>query len=181
MALGLDVHLGDQGAGGVEIDELRRSASAGTDFGTPWAEKTTGRSWPGISSSSSTKTAPLLFQALDHMAVVDDLVADIDRARHSASSAARRSGWRGRPRRRSRAAKAQASKVLAKEYFTTEADFGRKTVAGKTELVNRIKIPRADESISGVNFEIVVGFDLTEEQLAFNRGGNRFRLDAASE
>jgi len=72
-------------------------------------------------------------------------------------------------------------KVLAKEYFTTEADFGRKTVASKTELVNRIKIPRADESISGVNFEIVVGFDLTEEQLAFNRGGNRFRLDAASE
>ena len=72
-------------------------------------------------------------------------------------------------------------KVLAKEYFTTEADFGRSKVAGKTELVNRISIPRADESISGVNFEIVVGFELTEAQLEFNRGGNRFRLDATSE
>ncbi len=69
-------------------------------------------------------------------------------------------------------------KVLAKEYFNTEADFGRGKVASKTELVNKIKIPRADESISGVNFEIVVGFDLTPEQLEFNRGGNRFRLDA---
>jgi hypothetical protein len=72
-------------------------------------------------------------------------------------------------------------KVLAKEYFTTEAEFGRGKVAGKTELVNRIQIPRADESISGVNFEIVVGFDLTAEQLAFNRAGNRFRLDAAAQ
>jgi hypothetical protein len=35
----------------------RASASAGTDFGTPWAEKTTGRSG-GQSASSSTKTAP---------------------------------------------------------------------------------------------------------------------------
>ena len=36
----------------------RASASAGTDFGTPWAEKTTGRSG-GQSARSSTKTAPL--------------------------------------------------------------------------------------------------------------------------
>ncbi|MBU4568461.1 MAG: hypothetical protein KJ833_05805 [Alphaproteobacteria bacterium] len=69
-------------------------------------------------------------------------------------------------------------KVLAKEYFNTRAEFGRGPVASKTELVNRITIPRADESISGVNFEIVVGFDLTQEQLDFNRAGNRFRLDA---
>lgn len=72
-------------------------------------------------------------------------------------------------------------KVLAKETFTTQAEFGRKTVTAKTELVNRISIPRADESISGVNFEIVVGFNLTQEQIEFNRNGNRFRLDAASE
>jgi hypothetical protein len=70
-------------------------------------------------------------------------------------------------------------KVLAKENFTTSAEFGRRTVTARTELVNQIKIPRADESISGVNFEIVVGFDLTPEQLEFNRNGNRFRLDAA--
>ena len=56
----------------------RASASAGTALGTPWAEKTTGRSG-GHSSSSSTKTAPWRLQAVDHMAVVDDLVAHIDR------------------------------------------------------------------------------------------------------
>ncbi len=72
-------------------------------------------------------------------------------------------------------------KVLAKEYFTTEAEFGRKTVTARTELVNQISIPRADESISGVNFEVVVGFELTPEQIEFNRAGNRFRLDAAPE
>ena len=40
-------------------------------------------------------------------------------------------------------------------------------------------IPRADDSISGVNFEVIVGFELTPQQLEFNRSGNRFRLDAA--
>jgi hypothetical protein len=70
-------------------------------------------------------------------------------------------------------------KVLAKEYFSTRAQFSRGDVTTVTEQVKRITIPRADESISGVNFEIVVGFELTPEQLAFNRTGNRFRLDAA--
>jgi hypothetical protein len=70
-------------------------------------------------------------------------------------------------------------KVLAKEYFSTRAQFSRGDVTTVTEQVKRITIPRADESISGVNFEIVVGFELTPEQLAFNRSGNRFRLDAA--
>ena len=37
---------------------LGAAAAAGTDFGTPWAEKITGRS-SGHSDSSSTKTAPL--------------------------------------------------------------------------------------------------------------------------
>lgn len=69
-------------------------------------------------------------------------------------------------------------KVLAKEYFSTRPEFNRGDVTGTTERISRITIPRADESISGVNFEIVVGFELTPEQLAFNRTGNRFRLDA---
>lgn len=71
-------------------------------------------------------------------------------------------------------------KVLARETFASQADFGGKSVTGKTERVNRITIPRADGSISGVNFEIVVGFELTTEQLEFNRAGKRFRLDAAA-
>ena len=81
-----------------------RSASAGTDFGTPWAEKMTGASVSGISSSSSTKMAPLAFSALDHVAVVDDLMAHIDGRAVSSRAPARRSGWRGRRRRKSRAA-----------------------------------------------------------------------------
>lgn len=71
-------------------------------------------------------------------------------------------------------------KVLARETFATEAQFRGDPVTGKSELVSRITIPRADGSISGVNFEIVVGFELTTEQLEFNRAGKRFRLDAGS-
>lgn len=71
-------------------------------------------------------------------------------------------------------------KVLARETFATEAEFRGRDLAGRTELVNRITIPRADASISGVNFEILVGFELTNEQLEFNRAGKRFRLDAGS-
>lgn len=37
---------------------LRALAPAGTDLGTPWAENTTGAPVSGISSSSSTNTAP---------------------------------------------------------------------------------------------------------------------------
>lgn len=71
-------------------------------------------------------------------------------------------------------------KVLAKETFASQTDFGGKALTGKSELVNRISIPRADGSISGVNFEVVVGFELTPEQLEFNRAGKRFRLDAGA-
>ena len=69
-------------------------------------------------------------------------------------------------------------KVLAKEFFTASADFDGKRLTGVTELIGKIQIPRSDSSISGSNFEILVGFDLTEEQLQFNRDGRRFRLDA---
>ncbi|WP_341198125.1 hypothetical protein [Hyphomonas chukchiensis] len=69
-------------------------------------------------------------------------------------------------------------KVLAKEYFNVEGDFNGKKLAGKTESFSKIKIPRLDESIAGTNFEIVVGFDLTADQLEFNRAGKRFLLNA---
>lgn len=45
--------------------------------------------------------------------------------------------------------------------------------------VNDIIIPRANEDTSGVNFEILVGFDVTPEQLEFNRLGKRFTLEGA--
>jgi hypothetical protein len=41
-----------------------------------------------------------------------------------------------------------------------------------------IAIPRAEANTSGSNFEVIVGFVLTDEQLEFNRSGLRFRVDA---
>ena len=67
---------------------------------------------------------------------------------------------------------------MNKEYFTVSADFSDGPVTGRTELVQSIRIPRADDTISAANFEIVVGFDLSEEQLTFNKEGRRFRLNA---
>lgn len=72
----------------------------------------------------------------------------------------------------------RSGKVLAKQTFDVTANFKGNRVAGKTEAVNNIVIPRIDESISGANFEILVGFELTPEQLTFNRAGKRFRLGA---
>jgi hypothetical protein len=44
VARGLDMDLGDEGAGRVTWIMLRAAASLGTDLATPWAEKTMGRS-----------------------------------------------------------------------------------------------------------------------------------------
>lgn len=68
--------------------------------------------------------------------------------------------------------------VLAKERFTVDANFAGGAVDAVSQTISDIVIPRADESISGVNFEILVGFELTEAELQFNRDGKRFRLDA---
>lgn len=72
----------------------------------------------------------------------------------------------------------RSGKVLQKQHFTVSADFSDGPVVGETEILQRIIIPRADESVSAANFEILVGFDLTEEQLQYNREGRRFRLNA---
>lgn len=65
--------------------------------------------------------------------------------------------------------------VIEKEYFPITIDFNGSDRAFATERVNRIVIPRKGEDTSGTNFEIVVGFDLTDEQVLFNRAGKRFR------
>ena len=72
----------------------------------------------------------------------------------------------------------RSGKVLNKERFTVRADFSKGPVTGKSELVQQIIIPRADESVSAANFEILIGFELTDEQLQFNKEGRRFRLNA---
>ena len=72
--------------------------------------------------------------------------------------------------------------VIHKETFPVRVEFD----AGEdrvylTEEIDAISIPRADEGTSGVNFEIIVGFELTPEQIAFNRSGQRFRVAAGQD
>jgi len=50
-----------------------------------------------------------------------------------------------------------------------------------TETIDAISIPRADAGTSGTNFEILVGFELTEAELEFNRSGQRFRVSAGQD
>ena len=49
-----------------------------------------------------------------------------------------------------------------------------------TEKMAQITIPRAKDTTSGANFEILVGFDVTPQMAAFNREGKRFRLNAGA-
>lgn len=69
---------------------------------------------------------------------------------------------------------------IHKEYFDVTVEFPRGVdrMAGP-ERIEKIVIPRANETISGANFEVLVGFDLTPEQVEFNRAGKRFRVDVA--
>jgi hypothetical protein len=69
--------------------------------------------------------------------------------------------------------------VLAKEYFDLPVTFrdGQDRVYA-TETLKTITIPRADEKVSGGNFEVLIGFDVTPEMAAFNRDGKRFRVNA---
>ena len=69
--------------------------------------------------------------------------------------------------------------VLAKEYFEVTVNFapGQDRVM-VTESLGGITIPRIDPKVSGSNFEVLIGFDVTPEQAAFNRDGKRFRVNA---
>jgi hypothetical protein len=69
--------------------------------------------------------------------------------------------------------------VLLKEFFDIPVDFpaGVDRVS-KVEELDGITIPRADLKVSGANFEVLIGFDVTPEMAAFNRNGERFRVNA---
>jgi hypothetical protein len=70
---------------------------------------------------------------------------------------------------------------LTKQYFNVEVKFpSGADRTGVVEQIEKIVIPRANKDTSGVNFEIVVGFDLTPAQIAFNREGKRFRVNPAA-
>jgi hypothetical protein len=68
---------------------------------------------------------------------------------------------------------------IAKQYFDVEVRFPKgESVVRHTEKIKKIVIPRANANVAGTSFEILVGFDLTPEQLAFNRAGKRFTLQS---
>ena len=61
--------------------------------------------------------------------------------------------------------------------FTHRVEFPESTeVVSQKSAVTEVTIPRAGPGVSGTNFEVIVGFELTDEQLQFNRDGKRFRL-----
>lgn len=70
--------------------------------------------------------------------------------------------------------------TLAREIYPLTIRFPeRSDVVEANEVIERISIPRRSSDVAGENFEIVVGFELTPEQLAFNRSGQRFRANVA--
>jgi hypothetical protein len=66
--------------------------------------------------------------------------------------------------------------VLDKQYFDVVGMFkpGQDRINVSDRLQN-ILIPRADSKVSGSNFEVLVGFDVTPQMADFNRQGKRFR------
>jgi hypothetical protein len=68
--------------------------------------------------------------------------------------------------------------VLQKVWFDLPVTFppGQDRVT-KIDTINRIVIPRQDAKVSGANFEVLVGFDVTPQMASFNRDGKRFRAD----
>ena len=72
--------------------------------------------------------------------------------------------------------------VLAKQEFDLPVTFkpGEDTVHVNTQVAG-IEIPRADITVSGANFEVLVGFDVTPEMADFNRQGKHFRYVTPTE
>lgn len=70
--------------------------------------------------------------------------------------------------------------VLAKEYFTLPADFKGGDRLLMTDRISSITIPRAGQNVSGANFEVLIGFEVTPQMAAFNRDGKRFRVNAGA-
>jgi hypothetical protein len=69
--------------------------------------------------------------------------------------------------------------VLDEEYFDLPVTFkpGQDRMMVTQDLMG-ITIPRADIKVSGGNFEVLIGFDVTPEMAEFNREGKRFFANA---
>jgi len=66
--------------------------------------------------------------------------------------------------------------VIAKQTFSVPIRFGNREVVTVSETIDEITIPRANQGISGNNFEIVVGFTLSREQTIYNRSGKSLKF-----
>jgi hypothetical protein len=74
------------------------------------------------------------------------------------------------------------SAVIDKQYFDIVGEF--KPGQDRISVVDTLKgitIPRANPTVNGSNFEILIGFDVTPEMAEFNRLGKRFRATNATE
>lgn len=72
--------------------------------------------------------------------------------------------------------------VIEKEYFPVTVTFPPGVnVMQTTERLEGISIPRAKETTSGANFEVITGFEVTQAQKEFNEAGKRFRVSAGAE
>jgi hypothetical protein len=71
--------------------------------------------------------------------------------------------------------------VLAKETFSVRGEFpAGKDRIGVVDEIGNIVIPRARQTVSGSNFEVLVGFEVTPAMAEFNRLGKRFRVNAVA-
>ena len=75
---------------------------------------------------------------------------------------------------------ARNQQVLAKEWFDLPVDFKGGDRVDLNDKVEGIVIPRAKGTVSGTNFEVLVGFEVTPEMAEFNRQGKRFRVNAGT-
>jgi hypothetical protein len=75
---------------------------------------------------------------------------------------------------------ARNQQVIAKEWFDLPVDFKGQDRVNVTDKVEGIVIPRAKATVSGGNFEILVGFEVTPQMAEFNREGKRFRVNAGT-
>lgn len=68
--------------------------------------------------------------------------------------------------------------ILAKEYFDLPVEFDGSDRQYVRDEIRELTIPRGGQEVSGANFEILIGFDVTAEMAEFNRAGKRFRVNA---
>ena len=113
LLLGLDVDLGDQRAGRVEMEEIAARGLGRHRLGHAMRRKHHRRAVIGDFVEFLDEDRALGLQILHHRPVVDDLMPDVDRRAKSFAKPARRSGSRGRRRRRSRAARRAGSSAEA--------------------------------------------------------------------